>query len=304
MFARAGQTFVRHFRTREAAQCYFSVVQLQNSILKSKLIDSSHKYLNNTPSFLEVSIADHNIGESSQQILTSLSVLFKSYLYLARIFRPHDASISLRMFWNCLECIIPPQFWATMEKMIWNDSITSSLATTLLPPHSPNRSGRDQVTHYSGQITSNLKNGLAFVDLQRHGAGQTLSLSAEVALVARELAGFLCAREPSALGICLYEVAIALSQPQEHADDETLAQFTLNEKKDLLRQAVIFGGLKLSHWQCDCLIEASNSSDAGEYEILWSKAVTIAIILSTFSCTLLLKIGFNESFASFGFFKF
>lgn len=299
MFARAGQTFVRHFRTKEAAQCYFSVVQLQNGILKSKILELSHSYLNSTPSFLEVAINDPGISESSQQIVTSLSVLFKSYLYLARIFRPHDAAISLRMFWNCLECIIPSQFWTIMEKLTWNDSIAASPATALLSPHPLNRSGRDQLTQYCGQIVARLKPSLAFVDLQRTKAGQTLTLSAEVALIARELAGFLCAREPSALGICLYEVALTLSQSEDSTDAGVDAQIVLNEKKDLLRQATLFGGLKLSHWQFDCIIEASTLCDVTEREALWCKAVAIAINLSTFRCRASFGTGFSRIFSCF-----
>lgn len=280
MFARAGQTFAKHYRTREAAQCYFSVVQLQNSILKAKASESSQPYLNTLPTFLEIAIADPGIGESSQQTLSSLSVLFKSYLYLARLFRPHDPAISLKMFWNCLETVIPSQLWANMEKILWNESFASSHAASTIPLIDKTRSARDQLTHYCEQMAVKLQPGLAFVDAQRSKAGQVLSLTVEVAIIATELAGFLCAREASGSGICLYEVSLALSSLDDGPESSS-AKKAVSGNNTLPRQATIFGALRLPHWQCDCLIESLCAAEGEELSQTWYKAMVIAINLGT-----------------------
>lgn len=282
MFARAGQTFAKHFRTREAAQCYFSVVQLQQGILRTKISDQSLKFLNTLPSFLEIAISDSSINEESQQILTSLSVLFKSYLYLARLFRPHEPSLSLRMFWNCLECIIPSQIWTIMEKILWNEPISNMPSTSLISTDPVSSSAFERLSNYSLKIATSLQPGLSFVDNQRTKAGQTLTLTSELAIICRELAGFLCTREPSVLGICLYQLSMNFSFLNVHDTSISEAQNIDLEKKDLSRQSTLLGALKLSHWQFDTLYQLAKISDPDERYSIWQKAVIIALNLGTF----------------------
>lgn len=109
-------------------------------------------------------------------------------------------------------------------------------------------------------------------------APEALSLEKEIALVANELAGFISPREASPTSVFLYEFSIAVLNLKEDSPSEDRH----DAKLFFERLSTIFGGLKMAHWQSDCLLECSYlSSTQDERDIYWCKSVDAASSIGT-----------------------
>ena len=303
LFARAGQVFARSFRTRDAAACYLSVIQLQHSLLSPKLAESSIS----RPSLLDIathadpSSTTATINDLEKSIIASISVLFKSYLYLARLFRPYDTTISMRMFWNCLETVIPSSTWQTLNAIFPQTSTNNS--NIELPRTSP--SIRDYASTQCADVLKKVERLMKFIDAQRAQAAIAQNLpnvilfTAELATICRELSRFSCAREASYMGYILLEMAVQietfsvddsscrvasgeLSALDPHSNGINKQNSLANIEKDLLLQAVMLSSLGHQHWHIDCLLQIAALSESVDTRMSsLFNAITISVQLGT-----------------------
>lgn len=273
LFARAGQAFAKNFRTQESAKSYFYVSQLQTGLLRAKIADFGLNGSDTTFSVLGcLRPKSTELSNETKQVLGGFSVLFKAHLYLARLLRPYDTSMSLKCFWNCLETFIPSQAWNDMQQIFQANF-------TLSRPLSPEtHSLRSNLSQYCTNLVQDLKLAIQFVDEQRSqaaGGQNVLFLWRELSTITREVAGFICAKDASIIGIILLEISLQLIQAYSTTLEEEIAKiFEL--------QSSLFAALKMPHWQADCLIDSCYylKNDEIRHQNL-SKALHICIQKST-----------------------